>query len=57
MPIGGKLSKIISQHCDISAVFSHSALLSFTIAGQQADYNQSVKHETKCILYMKPVTL
>lgn len=57
MLIGDKLSEIISQHCDISVVVSHSVLLSFTIAGQQADYNQSVKHETKCILYMKPVTL
>jgi hypothetical protein len=32
-------------------------LVSFTISGQQADYNQSVKHETKCILYMKPMIL
>ena len=46
MPTGGNHFASMSQQCDIFAVFRHSALLSFTISGQQSDYNQSEKHET-----------
>jgi hypothetical protein len=47
MPTGGNHFASMSQQCDIFAVFSHSALLSLTIAGQQADYNKSVKTRNK----------
>jgi len=47
MPTGGSHFTSMSQQCDIFAVISHSALLSLTIAGQQADYNQSAKTRNK----------